>query len=233
MGLKSLKHPENYFSRDEFVLFDDFNYYVTADLWTAAVAGTGTVTRPATAGSDIRLLATADNDCAVLATTNEMFKFTASKAMQCEAELRIAPPQTNLNSWAFGWADAMAATTVADTTGLIAATDAAVITSVTGGLVLKFHTEINGTATTTTSSTSYVASTSIKLRIEALPVSSTVFELRPFADGVQLKDTSGVPIMHRVTLGTATDMDFGIVYKGHHADDGILLSDYIYAAQVR
>lgn len=233
MGLKGLTHPENYFSRDEFVLFDDFNYYVTGDLWTAAVAGTGTVTRPATAGSDIRLFSTADNDAAVLATTNEMFKFTAGKAMQCEAEVRLAPPQTNLNSWAFGWADAMAATTVADATGAITATDAAVIYATTGSLVLKFHTEINGTAVATTSSTSIVASTSTKLRIEALPVSSTVFELRPFVDGVQLRDTNNVPIMHRVTLGTATDLDFGIVYKGHHADDGILLSDYIYAAQVR
>jgi hypothetical protein len=233
MGLKSLNHPERYFSRHEIALFDDFNSFTDANLWTLAVAGTGTVTRPATGGSSVRLFSTAANDAGVLATTCETFKFTASKAMQCEGEVTVAPPNTNAASWAFGWADAMAATTVADTTGAIAATDAAVIHAIDGSLLLRFHTEINGTSVATVSSTSYVSAASTILRIEALPVSATVFELRPFADGVQLKDANNVPIMHRVTLGTATDLDFGLVFKGHHADDATLLSDYVYAAQVR
>jgi len=233
MGYKTLNHPERYFSRDEFVIVDDFGWYVSAHLWTAAVAGTGTVTKPATGGNSIRLFSTADNDAAVLATTDENFKFTAGKAMACEADVIVTPPNTNAASWAFGWADALAATSVADTTGAVTATDAAVIHAVTGSLALRFHTEINGTAQATVSNTSYASGVSMRLRIEVTPVSSTVFELRPFLNGEQLRDANNVLIMHRVTLGTATDLDFGFVFKGHHADDATLTSDYVYAAQVR
>ena len=233
MGNKILPHPENRFSRDAYVLFDDFSWFVTAHQWTSAVAANGTVTKPADTGTSIRLFSTTDNDAAVLATTNEDFKFTANKAMCCEAEDTVNPPNTNAASWAFRWADALAATTLADTSGAITATDACVIHAISGSLALRFHTEINGTAVATTSSSSYVAGTSMILRIECQPVSSTVFELRPFLNGVQLKDANGIPIKHTVTLGTATDMDFGLVFKGHHADDATLFSDYVYAAQVR
>lgn len=233
MGNKLAEHPEDRFSRDCYVLFDDFSWFVTAHQWTSAVAATGTVTKAADSGTDIRLFSTADNDAAVLATTNEDFKFVANKAMCCETEVRLAPPNTNALSWAFGWADALAATTVADTTGAVTATDACVIHGVTGSLLFRFHTEIGGSATATVSNLAYVSGTSYVLRIEVTPVSSTVFECRPFVDGVQLRDTNNVPIMHRVTLGTATDMDFGWVIKGHHADDSINLSDYVYASKVR
>lgn len=233
MGNKILPHPENRFSRDAYVLFDDFSWYVTAHQWTAGVAANGTVTKPADSGTSIRLFSTTDNDGAVLATTNEDFKYTAGKALMAEAEVTVNPPNTNACSWAFGWADALAAASVADTTGAITATDACVIHAVNGSLLLRFHTEINGTVQSTVSSTSYVAGASQILRIEVQPVSSTVFEARPFVNGVQLKDANGVPIMHRITLGTATDMDFGLAFKGHHADDATLLSDYVYAAQNR
>jgi hypothetical protein len=227
---------ERYFSREEVHIYDDFQWYVTAHLWTAAVAANGTVTNPATGGHDIRLFSTTDNDAAVLATTNEMFKFVAGKEMQCEGEVRVAPPNTNANSFAFGWADALAATTVADTTGAITATDACVLHVTNGSLLWRFHTEINGATEASVSDTPYVASTSQVLRIELKPAKfagSDCLEARPFIDGVQLKTSAGAKIMHRIVLGTATDLDFGWCYKGHHADDGILLSDYVFASQVR
>lgn len=234
MGTKIATHPENRFSRDVYTLFDDFSWFVTAHQWTSAVAGTGTVTKAADSGTDIRLFSTADNDAAVLATTNEDFKFTGGKAMVCEGALNVSTaPQTDDFSIAFGWADALAATSVADTTGAITATDACVIHTVKDSLYFRFHTEINGTAVASVSSTVITPATKQILRIEVQPRSSTVLEARPFVDGVQLKTSDGVPIKHDITLGTATDMDFGWVFKGHHADDGIALSDYVYAAQVR
>jgi hypothetical protein len=234
MGYKIADHPLDKFSRETNELFDDFSWFVTAHQWTSAVAGTGTVTKAGDSGTDIRLFSTADNDAAVLATTNEDFKYTANKDIYAEfGGVNLGPPNTNALSAFFGFADALAATTVADTTGAVTATDALGITLVTGSLLWRFHTEINGTATSTTSNLSYTASTRTHLKIEAIPVSSTVFECRPYVDGVQLEDSNGVPIMHRVTLGTATDMDFGAVIKGHHADDSVNLVDWVYASQVR
>jgi hypothetical protein len=235
MGTKILANPTENFNREQVEIFDDFQWYVTAHLWTAAVAATGTVTNPATAEHVIRLFSTADNDAAVLATTNEMFKFVAGKAMVAEGHVHIAGPSSDVTlcSAAFGWADALAATSVADTTGAITATDACVIYKITGSDLWRFHTEINGSATASISSTASSVSTNQVLRIEVQPRSSTVLEARPFVDGVQLKTSAGVPIKHDITLGTATDLDFGWVFKGHHADDAILLSDYVYAAQHR
>lgn len=235
MGTKILENPTRYFSREEVSIYDDFQWFVTAHLWTSAVAGTGTVTNPATAEHVIRILATADNDAGVLATTNEMFKFVAGKAMACEGHVHIAGPASDVTlcSAAFGWADNLAATTLADTTAAVTATDACLIYKITGSDLWRFHTEINGVATATTSSTASSVSTNQVLRIEVQPRSSTVLEARPFVDGVQLKTSQGIPIKHDITLGTATDLDFGWVFKGHHADDAILLSDYVYAAQHR
>ena len=235
MGNKILGPPTARFSREDYELFDDFHWFVTAHLWTSAVAGTGTVTKPGDTGTSIRLFSTADNDAAVLATTNESFKFTASKSMFCEGHVHIAGPASDVTlvSAAFGWADAMAATTVADTTGAITATDACVIYKITGSDLWRFHTEINGVATASISDTASSVSVNQTLKIEVVPRSSTVLEARPFVDGVQLKTSAGVKIKHDIELGTATDLDFGWVFKGHHADDAILLSDYVYAAQNR
>lgn len=233
MGYKLTDHPEDRFSRDSYVLFDDFSWFVTAHQWTSAVAATGTVTKAADSGTDIRLFSTADNDAAVLATTNEDFKFVAGKSMFCESEVRITPANTDDVSGAFGFADALAATSVADSTGAITATDAVVIHVIKDSLLWRFHTEINGTAEASVSDTPYVAGVSQILNVDINAVSSTVFECIPKINGVQLKTAIGRPIMHRVTLGTATDMDFGWVFKGHHADDAILLSDYVYASKVR
>ena len=91
---------------------------------------------------------------------------------------------------------------MADTTGAITATDACCIYKLQDTSVWAFHTEINGTATATVSTTAAPGSGAQTLRIEVTPRSSTVFECRPFVDGVQLRDANGNPIMHTITLGT-------------------------------
>jgi len=246
MGHELTANPARRFNREVYELFDDFDQFVTADLWTSAVVGTGTVTRPATAATNIRLLSTADNDAAVLATTGENFKFTGGKSMYAECQLTFTDPQTSLGSIAFGWADAMAATLLADDGG--AATvinDGCIIYKIETELVWRFHTELGTLANkagdgsssaptaSTVSTTASGGGVSQQLSIDITPRSSTIFEARPFVDGVQLKDANGIPIMHALALGTATDMDFGFVMKGFHADDMIATSDYVYASQVR
>lgn len=234
MGYQLLPDPTRFFDRNAYVLFDDFNEFVTADVWTSAVAGTGTVAHDGSVGrSHMELFCTAANDAAVLATTHEMFKFTAGKAMQCEGRIIFTDVDTDDGMVFFGFADALAATTLADTTGAVTATDACCLYKLPDTSVWAFHTEINGTAAASTSTATAGGSAHQTLRIDLNPVSSTVFECRPFVDGVQLETAAGVKIMHRITLGTATDLDFGAMTKSNDAADFSVFVDYLYAAQVR
>lgn len=242
MGSKILRVPDVLTcAREQTTLFDHFTSYTDAGQWTKAVAGTGTVTHEGDAGrSCMKLFCTAANDAAVLPTTDEIFKFIASKAMAFETRVIFTDVNTDDGHVFFGCANAMAATTLADTTGAITATDAIGIYKLPDTTKWAFHTEINtsitgmGSATTGTTSTTTAGGSSFQtLRIEVIPRSSTVFECRPYVDGVQLIDTaSGKPIMHTVTLGTATDMDFGILTKSNHANDFSLYCDYLYGGYV-
>lgn len=234
MGYKTL-HPSDQLkcAREQFEITDHFTSFTDTQLWTVAVAGTGTVTHEGSAGrTAVKFFCTAANDAAVLATTHEVFKLRASKEMYAEGHLVFTDVDTDDGMVAFGWADGLAATTMADTTGAITATDAVLIYKLPDTTVWAFHTEINGTATSSVSSTTAGGTAAQVLKIEVTPRSSTVFECRPFVDGVQLKTTAGVPIMHTITLGTATDMDFGMLTKSIDAADFNAYLDYIHARQV-
>jgi hypothetical protein len=235
MGSKALRVPDALtVALDQIEILDTFPYYVTGDLWTAAVAGTGTVTHEGSSGGGrMRLFCTAANDAAVLATTNELFKLTASKAMKAIVEVDGSDVDTDDGMIAVGWADALAATTLADTTGAVTATDAILLYKLPDTSVWALHTEINGTASASVSTTSALTGSPQVLEIEVTPRSSTVFEVRAKVDGVLLKNSAGTVIMHTITLGTATEMDFGVITKSNDAADFIAYVNTAYAAQVR
>lgn len=235
MGSKTLVYPQ-YLSTalEQIEVYDHFNYYVDADLWTKAVVGTGTVAHAGDdLGTTVKLFCTAANDAAVLPTTNELFKFTASKEMRAKGLITFTDVNTDDGHVFFGWADALAATTMADSTGAITATDACCIYKLPDTTVWAFHTEINTSATASVSTTTAGGTSQQELEIRVTPRSSTVFEARPFVDGVQLKTSAGVAIMHTITLGTATAMDFGAMTKSNHANDFNVYVDLLYAAQVK
>lgn len=235
MGYKLLPHPTSgQFALGAYQLFDDFNEFVTGDVWTSAVAGTGTVAHDGSVGrSHMELFCTAANDAAVLATTHEMFKFIASKPMHARARIIFTDVDTDDGMVFFGWADALAATTLADTTGAITATDACCLYKLPDTTVWAFHTEINGTSVASVSTTTAGGTAHQELKIDVTPISSSVFQARPFVDGVQLKTSTGVLITHEITLGTATELDFGIMTKSNDAADFSVFADYLYAAQAR
>jgi hypothetical protein len=234
MGQKILRLPQTLSDmREQFEIFDHFVSFTDAQLWTVAVAGTGTAAHEGSAGrSAIKLFNTAANDAAVLATTHEIFKFRANKAMMAEARIIFTDVDTDDGHVAFGWADALAATTLADSTGAVTATDAALIYKVADTSVWAFHTEINGASVATVSGTTAGGTDYQTLRIEIVPRSATVLEARPYVDGVQLKTATGVPIKHDITLGTATDLDFGAMTKSNDAADFNVYVDYLYAAEL-
>lgn len=233
MGYKQIQTPTLIGkAAEQFELFDHFLYFIDADLWTEAEVGTGTVGHEGAGRSRMALFCTAANDAAVLATTNELFKFTANKSMLAWGLINGSDVNTDDGIVFFGWADAMAGTTLADTTGAVTATDACGLYKLPGTTVWAFHTEINGAVTATTSTTSALTGSAQELKIEVTPRSATVFECRPFVDGFHLEDANGNKIMHTVTLGTATDMDFGMLTKSTHANDFTVYVDALYASQL-
>lgn len=238
MGYQALRIPDElHCAREQFALFDDFNSYNDADLWTKLSSDTNSAVAHEGPGRSRLKLITGDsvlnNECCV-ATTNELFKFVGNKALIGEGLIQYAEVATDDAKVAFGFADAIGANTITDA-GAVAAVDAMLLWKTTDGTKWIFHTEINGTSTATTSATTAGGTSAQTLRIEAIPRSATEFECRPFVDGAQLKDANGNPIMHVVTLGTATDMDFGVYVKSGSGTSGIetVYVDYLYAAQVR
>lgn len=225
-------------SREQFELFDEFFAYNDGDLWTKLAADTNaTVAHEGSVGKTRVKLFTGDaikNNEAAFATTNECFKFIAGKPIMIEAELEFAESATDDAKVAWGLADAIGANFITDA-GAVTATDAVMLWKNEDTTTWRFHTEINGSSTSTLSATTAGGSSPQRLRIECMPVSSTVFECRPFVDGVQLKDANGVPIMHRVTLGTATDMDFGAYVKSGAGTSGqeTLYVGSMYGAQAK
>jgi hypothetical protein len=221
MGHKLLKLPEAVLQgRDQYGFYDHFTEFTDAQRWTVAVVGTGTAAHEASAGrSAIKLFNTAANDAAVIATTHEIFKMRAGKSMVGEGIVNGADVDTDDGMLFFGWADALAATTLADTTGAVTATDAIALVKLPDTRVLRFHTEINGVALATDSNAVILTSANQILRIEVEPRNSTTLVARPFLDGVQLRTAAGVLISHDIVLGTATDLDFGALTKSNDAAD--------------
>lgn len=237
MGYKTSEHPEADFDRQKFELYDEFDSYTNADLWTALAADTNTTVAHEGPGRSRVKIFTGDailNNEAAVATTNELFKYVAGKEIYGEGLIQYAESATNDANVAFGFVDALAANLITDALA-ITATDAALIFKTDGSTVWKFHTEINGVSTQSTSTTTAGGSAAQLLRIELIPVSATVYECRPYVDNMPLLDSNGVEIMHRITLGTATDMDFGVYCKAGTGTSGqeTVYVDYLYASQVR
>jgi hypothetical protein len=249
MGRTLLPNPYNRFSRDAFEVFDDFNEYVSTDLWTdIQTDATSTAALADGQLSILKLLTSADNESTLLHTTYEIFQFVTLKALYAETWVKFLDvgTYTNESAYLFGFADAFALDLIDDGGAALTLNDSgAVIFKKSGagvdgaGEAWCFQTEIGGAAVTSTSTTvpagtAAVASAYTRLAIDVVPLSATVFQARPFVDGKQLIDsTSGALIQHDITLGTSTAMQLGFEITGGHADDTTAEIDYIYASQSR
>ena len=237
MGSKLLSSPERFFSRDGYVVFDDFNYEINADLWTVDESDAASTVKWVVPGSIIELLVSVDGEGALINTTNELFKLVADKAIVWEARLEHTEVNTDDGNIAVGLCDAMTKAVPITTSDAIAIPGSgAILYKLKDETEWSFQTEVNGTAVTTASNaeTGAISSGTVQtLRVEITPRSSTEFEARPFLDGVQLRDTNGKPIMHVMSVTSATDMDFGVQLMGTHANDQVTIVDYLFCAQHR
>ena len=240
MGRKILQSPWNYINKDEFVLKDEFTHFIDGDDWTILDTDSGSsVTHEGAGRSRMKITAeTTDNNEAALVTTNELFKFITLVPIHATGLIQfVETDTTNYDSAvAFGFADALGANQIADTAGALAINDSgAMIYKLKATSVWRFGTNIaGGTIVNSTSTTTAGGSSAQLLEIDIIPISATVFQARPFVDGVQLLDaTSGDPIQHNITLGTSTDMDFGIYLKTGAAQAENVYADYVVLQQGR
>jgi hypothetical protein len=91
-----------------------------------------------------------------------------------------------------------------------------------------------GTQTTTKSSLAVTSGTDVDFRIEVLPVSSTIQDIRYFANGNLMTDfTTGEPICHQITLGSPTEMCLFVGVKNGGANQETLDVGYLGITTVR
>lgn len=218
------------------VACDDFPYYVNADNWTVLTETNTTAAHEGSVGKTRVQLACLNNDNneAGIFTTNECLKFVAGKNIMIEGLIDYSEAATNAANVAFAMADALGANFITDNGAALAINDTgAAIYKVDGETVWRFGTRIAAGTQTITQSTTTAGGGPQTLRIEGIWRSSTVIELRPYVDGVQLKDSNGVGIMHTITLGTSTDMDFGVYCKQGTTANQSVYVDYLFATQDR
>lgn len=240
MGVNLVEMPDKLLKARTHSIFDDFYHFVTGDDFTTVASDSGTVADSDAAGGVVILTPSdgtvANNDETYIKSTQEVFKFANNKPLVAEARLQFTEGNTDDVNIFFGVKDAIAADTLLDNGGGMAASfSGACIYKVDGGTVWKCITSISTTQTISTSTATAGGSSYQKLRIEFTPVSSTQGRVAFFLDDAPLLDaTTGKEIVHVFTYTNATEMNVGAGIKnGADTTDEALRIDYIAADQLR
>jgi len=215
-----LKFPLDWESkRQQFDRFEDFLDDIVDTQWVGTITDTGTALVGDAVGGILVLTPSdgtvADNDEVYVATANELFKFAADRPFVGGARIQFTETAAGVYNCFVGFANAIAANTLVDDGGGMRASGSiAAIYKVDGGTNWVCVTRNNGTATTSTSSLAAASASYQNLEIEILPFSSTQVKVVFRVDGVSLKDsTTGLDIVHTVTVASATEMQFGFGAK--------------------
>jgi len=223
---------------------DDFNYFVTTDLWTSVLTDTGTATVSDGGVGGILAITpsdgtVADNDEAYVSQTTETFIVAADKPIIVEALIQFTEGATDDANIMFGLKDAWAANSLLDDGGGPAASySGAVFFKVDGDTTWRVENSVAGTQKTTeldadgsldgVAKTAGTAALYQTLRIEIRPHSSTLADYLFFIDGVLVaKHKDQV-----YTSFTAAEVGFGIK-NGAITTVETLNVDYVFAYQKR
>ena len=235
--MQLLELPDVLRTRNTFGYFDDFDHYVTADTFTTVASDTGTVTVSDTAGGIVTLDPSdgtvADNDETYLKGTKEIFLFANDKPLVFESRLKFTEANTDDANILAGLMDAVAANALADDGGGPPASySGANFHKVDDGTKWIVESSV-GAAQTTTVTTTTAGGAYQTLRIEFKPVTSTEADVTFFVDGVQVQDSNGRDVKHRITYTGATEMQTALGVKNGGANRETLLVDYVAAFQKR
>ncbi|HSG68904.1 MAG TPA: hypothetical protein VLA12_00740 [Planctomycetaceae bacterium] len=218
--------------------FEDFQEFVTGDLWTVTASNSGGVTIGDAAGGiatvDPSGTTIADNDETYLHTTKELFLLAAEKPLDFAARIKFAEAATNAANVAVGLMDAVAANSIQDNgAGPDGTFDGAVIYKVDGGTVWRFKTSNATTATDSISTTTAGGSSYQTLEIRIRHQDAANCSLVPLVDGVQLKTSGGVLIEHKLAYSGLAEMAVVLGLKSGSTTAESLLVDYVSCWQKR
>lgn len=218
--------------------FEDFNQFVSGDLFTDTSGDTGAAVANIDApGGQVTLTtgATDNNECALL-TTKEIFLFAASKPIRLEARAKFTEANTDDANVFVGLMNAIGADAMVDDgAGPKASFSGAGFYKVDSGTRWQLISSLGTTRTTTdltaALSLDKLAKTSgggawQKLRIDVMPIDSTRAEVHFWIDDVHVAT-------HDLTYTSATDMNAGAVMKAGGANSEVLYVDYIECFQTR
>lgn len=234
--MNKLDEHDHLVKRRTFGRLDDFETYLTGGVWTTTTGGSGSAS--AAGKNGLLTLACVDsttNREVYVATTASLFLIEANKPLICEMYARFDEANTNKANIAFGFMSSVGAASIADTTGEPKSSySGAVIYKVPGGTTWKTQSSIGTTQTTTATSKTAGGAYQV-LRIEIMPVSSTIAEISYFVNGLQLMDTASIPrpIKDSVTYTGVLAMQLFACCKNGSTSAESLLVDYMAYEQLR
>lgn len=222
-------------TRRQFEYYCDFNHFTSGDMFTSIVTDGGTVSVSDAANGLLAIdtVDSTDNDEAYVHTMNELFLFANDKPFMVECLIDYDEASTDDANIFFGIMNNISANSLQDNgAGPKANFSGAVIYKVDGGTVWRCMSSL-GTTQTDSVTTETAGGELQGLRIEYVPVSSTVLEVTFWLDTgngfQQMLDNSNipVPIKHNVTYTSATEMHVGWGVKNGDTNPETLYVDYV------
>ena len=229
--------------RDNIEVYDDFEYYVTADTWTTVADNSGTVAVSDGTKGVVKInpsdATTIDNDQTYLVSTAEMFLFANKKPLVFETRVRpVFNTSANINVLA-GVMNNVAADSIQDNgAGPSADYHGANFFLKDGDATWWCESSIGATQTTVDTGITAANNTWTTLRFEVSDLSSTQSQINFFIDdeecGWDVTTKPGQKITQTVTFSSATEMQVCLGCKNGSTNDSQYLdADYVGCRQRR
>lgn len=169
----------------------------------------------------------ADNDEAILATPNELFKFGTNRCIYGRFKFRYTAVVAADPNVAVGFVNAAATDPLGDNgAGVKTSGSCLAVAKVDGGTVFRCYSSCNGTSTVTASNKTIAAATDYVVEIEATDWDGVSMQVSFKVDGEYLRDTSNQIIKHTVAIASATEMNgFAAIKLGAATNNDTLLLD--------
>lgn len=218
--------------------FEDFQEYTTADLFSTTASNGGGVTEQDAVGGQVLLdtsdSTVGDNDETYLHNTNEQFLIAADKPIEFAARIKYAEANTDDANVIVGLMDAVAADSIQDNgAGPDGTFDGAVIYKVDGGTVWRFMTSNATTQTDSISTTTAGGSSFQELEIRIRHQDASYCSCVPLVDGVQLQDSNGNLIEHKIAYSGLAEMAAVVGVKNGSTNEETVYVDWISCYQKR
>lgn len=242
MGMSKYQVHDSARLRDTHGSFQDWNYYASGNEYTTTTAGSGAASVGSGADGILTYSPTdsTQNREVYVATTNAIFAITANKALMCEFMIQYTEQNTNQAIIAVGFGSGVGSAYMQNTTGAPPSSfTGAIIYKTPGSLVWQTCSSVGSTQNLNTSTqTTQPANNAYQiLRIEIMPVSSTIAEVTYYVNDVQLLLAGGRPgqnyIKDQLTYTGAAAMQlFGCCKNGSTTPEQ-LKEDYRFWEQKR